>query len=882
MKTISVIDTFGYFFRNFYAMPKLTSKDGFPTGVLVGFANLINQLYNDDSSYLVFALEGEGEKVRKIISDTYKANRQEIDPNLLIQINVAIDWIKKMNLSNISIDGYEADDVIASIVSLLKNQDILIKIVSVDKDLYQLIRDNVYIYDPFKKINIGPEECFEKFGVYPSEFVEYQSLVGDSSDNILGISGIGPKSARILINNFKSIDGIYNNLDKLDSFISGKMKSKILAGKDSAYLSRELVVLKNDLINNFNINDTLKPNKHPLFLIEDELKKYNINNILLKIKPSKEDNLSLSKLGLFKSITILNYKDLIDIINNISESSIVAFDTETDSLDVKNANIVGFSFATSLDIGYYVPLNHNYLGIKEQISIQDCKKALKLLFKHHIIGHNIKFDIHIVKHNFDIDITKYSDTMILAWLENSSQKCGLDYQVKKNFNYETIKFEDIVKDGDNFSNIHIDIATKYAVEDVICTLALYNMFIDSLDSKTIDIANNIEFPFINILVNMENSGIGIDKSFFMSLKDNLQNKIENISNTIFNLCECKFNMNSTKQLGYILFDKLKLKKGRVLKSASYSTDERTLESLVGKHPIIPLILEYRELSKLLNTYVIPILNLNKNSRVYTSFLQTGTTTGRLSSKSPNLQNIPVKTELGREIRRGFIAKDGYKFLSADYSQIELRLLAHFSKDPSLLEAFNMDKDIHLETAIRLFGNNDAYKNRNIAKSINFGLIYGMGVKKLSQTLKISNQESKNYIDNYFKSFPTVKEFLSAKEDEIIKLGYSSTILGRKRKFRFDNTPTYEKLAFLREGVNAIFQGSAADLIKLAMNECHNRFKNRNIHLLLQVHDELIFEVKESEIDEVSNEIADIMNNIYPLLVPLKCGLHIGHSWYSLK
>lgn len=883
MKTLSIIDTFGYFFRNFYAMPKLTSKDGIPTGVLVGFANLINQLYNDNSSYIVFALEGDGDKVRKQISSTYKSNRQDVDPSLSVQIDIAINWIKKMNLCSISVDGYEADDAIASLANLLDDGNITIRIVSVDKDLYQLISNNIYIYDPFKKIDIRAQECFDKFGVYPNEFVDYQSLVGDSSDNIIGISGIGPKSAQALIREFNSLDGIYNNIEVLNNVISNKLAMKIVNGKDSAYLSRDLVQLRNNLIINFDINKAIKPHTHPLLIIKDELEKYNIN-LLSKILSRQVSNVntSLSKLHKFKARAILDYSELVNIIDNIPKSSVVSFDTETDSLDVKTANIIGFSFAYNLDEGYYVPLNHSYLGVEEQISIDDCKLALQKLFAYHIVGHNLKFDIHIIKRNFDMDIPKYSDTMVLAWLDNSSQKCGLDYQVKKNFDYDTIKFEDIIEDGNNFSSLHIDIATKYAAEDAVCALALHNLFLDNLDIDIMNIAKNVEFPFIRVLVDMESNGIGIDKNFFMSLRDNLQSKIDVISKKIFNLCESEFNINSPKQLSYILFEKLQLKKGRTLKSSSYSTDEKTLESLLDKHPVISLILEYRELSKLLNSYVIPILALNKDSRVYTSFLQTGTATGRLSSKSPNLQNIPIKTELGREIRKGFIAKDGYKFLSADYSQIELRLLAHFSKDPSLIKAFNMDKDIHLETSIKLFGNELALEKRNVAKSINFGLIYGMGVKKLAQTLKISQQESKDYIDNYFENFPTVKNFLANKEEEIVRLGYSTTLLGRKRKFRFDNTPTYEKLAFLREGVNSIFQGSAADLIKLAMNECFNRFKDRDIKLLIQIHDELVFEVKEDELAIMSDEIVNIMNNIYVLEVPLKCGLHTGDSWYALK
>lgn len=886
MQTLLIVDTFGYFFRNFYALPKLKSKDGFPTGVLVGFVNLINQLYNDNSSHIVFALEGEGDKVRKQIYPMYKANRQEADPDLIAQIKVAISWIKSMGLSSISINGYEADDVIASLCKLSKKEHIQAKIISVDKDLYQLIDENIYIYDPIKKKEIRENECFDKFGVYPKQFIDYQSLVGDSSDNIQGVSGIGAKSAATLIQHFGSLDLIYQQIDSIAKVLTPRLKDKLLEGRDSAYKSKELVRLRDDLLSSLDLDSMQKPMNNPLFLIKDEIEKYDIK-ILSKLSNStfsydKSHNKKLDSTLHFDTKVILNFNELLEVIDKL-DSKEIAFDTETDSLDSNTANIVGFSFASNTNIGYYVPLRHNYLGVPAQISMENAKIALEKLFLNRtIIGHNIKFDLKILWHNFNLDINSYADSMILAWLNDSSELVNLDYQVKKIFSYETIKFNDIVKKDDNFSSVNIDIATKYAAQDSVCTLALYQYFRKALSSEFLDIAKNVEFPFIKILATMENNGIGIDKDYFSSLKVELNNDIENLAKRIYKLSNCEFNINSTKQLGSVLFDTLGLKKGRALKSSGYSTDEKTLEKLKDSHPIIPLLLEYRELSKLLSTYVVPILNLNKNDRIYTSFLQTGTSTGRLSSKNPNLQNIPVKTAIGRKIRKGFIAKSGYKFISADYSQIELRLLAHFSLDSSLLEAFRDDKDIHLETSSKIFGDKLAQEKRNIAKSINFGLIYGMGARKLSETLKIPQNEAKAYIESYFNSFPSVKEFLAKQEEEIIANGYAKTLLGRRRNFNFSNIENYEKLAFLREGINSIFQGSAADLIKLAMNKCFTNFKNRDVSLLLQVHDELIFEVKDSEVEFVKKEILDIMNNVYKLNVPLKCSLNVGSNWFSLK
>ena len=924
MQTLSIIDTFGYFFRNFYALPKLTSKDGFPTGVLLGFVNLINQLYDDKSTHIIFALEGQGEKWRKSFYPAYKANRKEADKDLIAQIEVAIDWIAKMNLSHIAIDGFEADDAIATLSRLAKDAHLAVRIVSVDKDLYQLIDSNTHIFDPTKKREIREAECFEKFGVYPRQFVDYQSLVGDSSDNIAGVSGIGAKGAQNLIAEFDSLDNLYANLSQ----IAPKMADKISAGKDSAYLSQKLVRLRDDLLQNFAFDSCLKPTQNPLFLIESELEKYNIN-ILSKLRKgakkiapdfanpknpaidsatnlmqdstldsaqdsrkssdltdsSDSPNSLESRLKSSRKISILDSDELFKIIDSIPADSPVAFDTETDSLDSNVANIVGFSFAWELNRGFYVPLRHSYLGAPSQISPNDAKIALQKLFTREIIAHNAKFDIKIIWHNFALDIPRIVDTMILAWLDKSDEPCGLDISAKTRLNYTTIKFDEVVPKKATFDSVPIEKATIYAAEDALCSLALFEYFSANLSPQIFEIARRVEFPIIKILAKMESAGISIDTEFFGILQGELNEKIERLSKDIFALCGAEFNLNSPKQLSDILYERLGLKKGRALKNSAFSTDEKTLESLRDSHAVIAPIIEYRELSKLLGTYVVPFLSLNKNRKIYTSFIQTGTSTGRLASKNPNLQNIPVRSDIGRKIRKGFVAKEGFSFISADYSQIELRLLAHFSGDSSLVGAFQSGKDIHLETAIKLFGDEGSAK-RNIAKSINFGLIYGMGARKLAQSLKIAQSEAKSYIDSYFMNFPTIKDFLAQKESEILERGYAESLLGHRRKFNFNRVAEYERAAFLREGINAIFQGSAADLIKLAMIECDRFFsdsyQNGEVALLLQIHDELIFEVRDDLAQSVADKIKAIMNGIYTLKVPLECGIAIAKNWAELK
>lgn len=918
MQTLSIIDTFGYFFRNFYALPKLTSKDGFPTGVLLGFVNLVSQLYEDKSTHLIFALEGQGEKWRKSFYPEYKANRKEADKDLIAQIEVAIKWIAQMNLAHIAIDGFEADDAIATISRLAKDSHLSVRIVSVDKDLYQLIDSNTHIFDPTKKREIREVECFEKFGVYPRQFVDYQSLVGDSSDNIAGVSGIGAKGAQNLIAQFDSLDSLYASTDNIFAKVAPKTAEKLIAGKESAYLSQKLVRLRDDLLQNFAFDSCLKPTQNPLFLIEGELEKYNIN-ILSKLKKSAESKKNAesstqiaesnldsahdftnptlesshdsyeSRLKSSQKISILDSAELFKIIDSIPKDALVAFDTETDALDSNSANIVGFSFAFELNRGFYVPLRHSYLGAPSQISHNDAKTALQKLFTREIIAHNAKFDIKIIWHNFGLDIPRIVDTMILAWLDSSDEPCGLDISAKTRLNYTTIKFDEVVPKKATFDSVPIEKATIYAAEDALCSLALFEYFSANLSPQIFEIAKRIEFPIIKILAKMESAGIGIDTEFFGLLQGELNEKIEHLSNDIFALCEAEFNLNSPKQLSDILYEKLGLKKGRALKNSAFSTDEKTLESLRDSHAVIAPIIEYRELSKLLGTYVVPFLSLNKNRKIYTSFIQTGTSTGRLASKNPNLQNIPVRSDIGRKIRKGFVAKEGFSFISADYSQIELRLLAHFSGDSSLVGAFQNGKDIHLETAIKLFGNEGVAK-RNIAKSINFGLIYGMGARKLAQSLKITQSEAKSYIDSYFMNFPTIKDFLAQKESEILERGYAESLLGHRRKFNFNRVAEYERAAFLREGINAIFQGSAADLIKLAMIECDrffsDSFKNgemkNEVALLLQIHDELIFEVRDEIAQSCTQNIKNIMENVYKLNVPLKCGVCVGKNLAELK
>jgi len=480
--------------------------------------------------------------------------------------------------------------------------------------------------------------------------------------------------------------------------------------------------------------------------------------------------------------------------------------------------------------------------------------------------------------------------MIMAWLSDPGSKVGLDALAKKFFKYDMKPFKEMVKKGENFSHVMISDATFYAAEDAWMTFMLYGAIKKKMELSSLTHllkeAKNVEYPFINVLIRMERLGIKIDQSKLLTLQKTLSTDLKQLTEDIYALTDSEFNIKSTQQLGVVLFQQLGLKGGKKTKTG-YSTNEAVLQSLKGEHPVIEKILSYREYQKILSTYVDPLLKLAKkdeHSRIYTSFVQTGTATGRLSSRDPNLQNIPVRSALGRSVREAFVSKEGYKLVSIDYSQIELRLLAHFSKDAALLKAFNEGVDIHLATSTILFGEEKAKEKRSIAKSVNFGLLYGMGPKKLSDELGIASSEAKEIITNYFASFPTVKSFLEGIQERVKIDGYVETILKRRRIFDYESANGMQKAAYMRESVNTVFQGSAADLIKLSMNQIDSMIQEEELDafMLLQIHDELIFELEEEKVDEITKRFVHIMENVLELEVPLECSVSVGDSWGELK
>jgi len=864
MATLTIIDTFGFLFRNFYALPSLKSKKGIPTGMITGFMNFIASLGKDfPTDYVLFALDSEEKSFRNDIYKEYKANRSEVPEDLKTQLPIAIELIKKMGFKTIQMPGFESDDIIASLAKIAAQKGIKVKIISYDKDMYQLIDDDkIVIFDPLKKMEINEKKCIEKYGIHPKDFIDFQALVGDSSDNVPGVKGIGVKTAAKLINQYHTLENIYSHIDE----IKGALKKKLIQGKENAFLSRELVKLKTDLFEDINLEEFKYPEINPILKIADDLIELDITSIINRVK---KDGLfvktSLPKME-FEAILIENEKELFEIIGKIED--LVAFDTETDSLE--NPNIVGFSFAFEENKAYYVPINHFYLGVEKQISQDIALKAIEKILSKKVIGHNLKFDFKMLrKYNIKTP-TPYCDTMILAWILDPDASVSLDSVANRYLNYETIKYKEITKNKKNFAEVNIKDATKYAAEDALISLKLYKTLKNQIWEDVKWDIDNIEMPFIKLLIDMENEGIKVDLKYLKELENKLNEKIEEIKKEIFNLAGSEFNINSTKQLSYILFEVLKLPPKKKIKTG-YSTDEKVLNSLKNLHPIAGKILEYRKFEKMQSTYIKPLQEYAKDFKIYTTFLQTGTATGRLASKNPNLQNIPTSTDIN--IRNAFVTDK--LFVSLDYSQIELRLLAHFSEDEHLINAFLEDKDIHLETAKKLFQNPEKF--RNIAKSINFGLIYGMGAKKLAETINVSTKEAKEFIEKYFQNFPTVKTFLEEIKLKARENGYVETLLKRRRFFNFSSTNARNIANYEREAVNTIFQGSAADIIKKAMIEIKNEFTDSK--MLLQIHDELIFEIENKE---DAFKYKEIMENVFRLKVPLKVGISFAQKWGELK
>ncbi len=881
--TLALIDTFAYLFRSYYMSAKnkpLTNDKGFPTGLLTGLVGMVKKFYKDRKNmpFIVFALESQTKTKRAEKLGEYKQNRKDAPKEMLLQIPIALEWLQKMGFVCVEVNGFEADDVIATLATLSPYKT---RIYSKDKDFNQLLSDKIALFDG--KTEFLAKDCVEKYGILPSQFTDYQGIVGDSSDNYKGVKGIGSKNAKELLQRLGSLEKIYENLDLAKNLLSPKMYQALIQDKGSAFLSKELATLERGCIKEFDFLSCAFPSENPLLKIKDELKEYGFISTLRDLENSPTP-LILDNAPLLDSTpTLDNAPKKSHMIVLESAAPLSAFLEKLKNPNArifarlvldKEKKVLALAFLYE-DQGYFLPLEE---ALFSPFSVEFLQNAFSQMLQHaQIIGHDLKPLLSFLKAKYQVPLEniRIQDTQILAFLKNP-EKVGFDEVLKEYLKEELIpheKIKDFKTKAEKLELLSVEL-------NALKRLCEY-FEKGGLEENLLSLAKEVETPFVKVLMGMEFQGFKIDAPYFKRLEQEFKNELHVLERQILELIGVDFNLNSPKQLGEILYEKLKLPQNK-----SRSTDEKSLLKILDKHPSIALILEYRELNKLFNTYTTPLLRLkDKDDKIHTTFIQTGTATGRLSSHSPNLQNIPVRSPKGLLIRKGFIASSKeYCLLGVDYSQIELRLLAHFSQDKDLMEAFLKGRDIHLETSKALFGGDLAKEKRSIAKSINFGLVYGMGSKKLSETLNIPLNESKSYIEAYFKRFPSIKDYLNRMKEEILKTSKAFTLLGRYRVFDFTGVNDYVKGNYLREGVNAIFQGSASDLLKLGMLKVSERFKNNpSVRLLLQVHDELIFEIEEKNAPELQQEIQRILNDeVYPLRVPLETSAFVAKRWNELK
>ncbi|NHB27251.1 DNA polymerase I [Helicobacter pylori] len=879
--TLALIDTFAYLFRSYYMSAKnkpLTNDKGFPTGLLTGLVGMVKKFYKDKKNmpFIVFALESQTKTKRAEKLGEYKQNRKDAPKEMLLQIPIALEWLQKMGFTCVEVNGFEADDVIASLATLSPYKT---RIYSKDKDFNQLLSDKIALFDG--KTEFLVKDCVEKYGILPSQFTDYQGIVGDSSDNYKGVKGIGSKNAKELLQQLGSLEKIYENLDLAKNLLNPKMYQALIQDKGSAFLSKELATLERGCIKEFDFLSCTFPSENPLLKIKDELKEYGFISTLRDLEKSPFIAENAPILDNAPALDNAPKKSRMIVLENTAPLSAFLEKLKNPNARVfmrlvldKDKKILALAFLLQ-DQGYFLPLEE---ALFSPFSLEFLQNAFSQILQHAcIIGHDLKPLLSFLKAKYQMSLENIhiQDTQILAFLKNP-EKVGFDEVLKVYLKEDLIpheKIKDFKAKAEKLELLSMEL-------NALKRLCEY-FEKGGLEEGLLTLARDIETPFMKVLMGMEFQGFKIDAPYFKRLEQEFKNELNVLGRQILDLIGVDFNLNSPKQLGEVLYEKLGLPKNK-----SHSTDEKNLLKILDKHPSIPLILEYRELNKLFNTYTTPLLRLkDKDDKIHTTFIQTGTATGRLSSHSPNLQNIPVRSPKGLLIRKGFIASSKeYCLLGVDYSQIELRLLAHFSQDKDLMEAFLKGRDIHLETSKALFGGDLAKEKRSIAKSINFGLVYGMGSKKLSETLNIPLSEAKSHIEAYFKRFPSIKDYLNRMKEEILKTSKAFTLLGRYRVFDFTGANDYVKGNYLREGVNAIFQGSASDLLKLGMLKVSERFKNNpSVRLLLQVHDELIFEIEEKNALKLQQEIQRILNDeVYPLRVPLETSAFVAKRWNELK
>ncbi len=885
---VILVDGSSYLFRAFYALPHLKSPQGEPSGAILGVMNMLKRLLKDhDPQHIGIIFDPKGKNFRHDIYPEYKANRSAMPEDLSCQIQATFNMIELMGLPLIIVDGVEADDVIGSLSKQLVAQNRTVLISSSDKDLAQLIEPGVSIIDTMKDVHIDTALVEQKYGVRPDQIIDLLALAGDTSDNIPGIPSVGMKTAAKWLQQYDSLE----NLLAHSSEIKGKVGEKLRDNEDLAHLSKRLTTIKCDVDIKIDLSQLQRQaTDHTPFI--DALKKWGFSSWLKEY--SHEEIQAQSTEDTAQYECILTGKQLDRYLDKIKQQQSCALDTETTSLDSQSAKLVGISLAVAQGHACYIPLAHDYLGAPAQLEQNMVLSKLKTILEDPaiaVIGQNIKYDYHILS-RYGIEIANVAfDTMLASFVLYSGQgRHGLDYQALKFFNHSCISYESLTGSGAKqipFSQVDVHQACTYASEDADYTWRLYQHHKAEFAKEPglLEVFKHIEMPLVKILVNMEQTGVLLDRPQLALQAEQLSTKLQALEQKVHALAGEPFNLGSPKQLQHILYERMDIKVIKKTPGGQPSTSEEVLMTLAPDYPIVEHILIYRHLSKLLSTYLLPLpQQADAQGRIHTTYLQSGAATGRFSSAKPNLQNIPIKTKEGRAIRSAFIAPKDHLLVAADYSQVELRIMAHLSNDPGLLKAFKNNVDVHQSTASDVFDVPlDAVTDaqRRAAKAINFGLMYGMSAFGLAKQLQCDRAQAAQYIESYFARYPKVKDFMHQSEQQAIEHGYVETLAKRRLYLPDIHAKNgLKRQAAQRAAINAPLQGSAADIIKRAMIQVHQTLQEGQYRatMLMQVHDELVFEVHQEDVAAFKIFIAKAMQDAAALSVPLLVDVGSGYNW----
>ena len=884
-ETIYLLDGSSYIHRAYHAIRNLQNAKGFPTNAIFGFTQMLLKLLSDKKpKFLAIVFDVKGPTFRHEIYEEYKANRPPMADDMAVQLPFIRKVVKNLGIAMLQESGFEADDIIGTLARAGESEGFNVVVISGDKDFRQLIGPRVSMWDTMKDKVTDYDSLKAAYGFEPEKFIDVMGLSGDSSDNIPGVRGVGEKTAVSLVQEFGSFEGVFENLGDIKK---KKLKETLSFSRDVALLSRKLVTIDRFVPISTDL-DELKVGEPSREALADIFRDLEFRDLWDRFASRGEAVPTEYEL-------CLNMRDVRTLADRIRSGGLLAIDTETTGKDPMQAHLVGVSFCLKEGKAFYLPLAHHYLGVPEQVPWVDARDVLKEVLEDDAIlkvGQNIKYDACVLKrHGVTLGGISF-DTMIASYVINPGlRQHNLDALSQRYLNHKMIAFQDVVGKGKNargFAEISVEKACEYSCEDADMTLRLKKILAEKIrEEKNEALFNDLEMKLLPVLLDMEMTGIKIDTALFESMSADFAVEMKAVEQAILAEAGMEFNLNSPQQLGKVLFEVLKLPGGKkTAKTKRYSTDVKVLKKLAESHGIAVDLLRFRSLAKLKSTYLDALVKMvnPETGRVHTSFNQTVAATGRLSSSNPNLQNIPIRGEAGRKIRKGFVADVGKILVAADYSQIELRVFAHYSQDPAFMAAFEEGQDIHTRTALEVLGNETGEvtpEMRRIAKAINFGIIYGMGPQKLSEELSISKQVARDYIDAYYDRYRGVKRFKEKAIETAEKNGYVTTLFNRRRYLPdISHNNNRIRSEAERMAVNTPIQGTAADLIKKAMIQIHNRLAQERFQskMILQVHDELVLEAPKEEVDRLIPMIRDEMEGVYPLRVPLKVDINQGLNW----